>query len=165
VPRSFYVTPLNSASKDSLNPRPSKAEGKEHSSPRLGISAQEHASVLEGGGTRGLQLPEGNAERHPRWLATWAPPSAPPLRNDSVPGPGLECSGGPLQAGYFLCWLHGGAACVRNSAAAPEVQCSGLQLGGSGDAASPRGALETYQGGEPTQPACTHLPGGRSKPP
>lgn len=66
VPRSFYVTPLNSASKDSLNPRPSKAEGKEHSSPRLGISAQEHASVLEGGGTRGLQLPEGNAERHPR---------------------------------------------------------------------------------------------------
>lgn len=54
--------------------------------------------------------------------------------------------------------LHGGPTSVPDAAAGPEVQRPELQLGRSGDAATPRGALPTCRGGEP--PASTLSWGG-----
>nr|XP_044632561.1 molybdenum cofactor biosynthesis protein 1 isoform X3 [Equus asinus] len=85
------------------------------------------------------------AARRPRRLAAWVPPRPRPCRGD----PGQRVPASAFQAGYPVesrraGRLHGGgggAARVPDAAESPEVQCPELQLGGSGDTASPRRAL------------------------
>lgn len=93
------------------------------------------------------------------WLLEHRPPllSLLPLRSDPRQVLGYSALEAQSRPGTSFCWLHGGAVCLPDAAATPEVQRPGLQLRGSGDAAPSRGALETRQGGEPTLPACIHL--------
>ena len=93
------------------------------------------------------------------WLVWPRPHHAPAARTrgsesraNVLPKPAIPCSLARADR------LHGGPASVPDAAAGPEVQRPELQLGRSGDAATPRGALPTCRGGEP--PASTLSWGG-----